>query len=305
MATSSHSDVPAAANRSRLNREIVTPEGVPLEVTLADRAQRVAAFAIDMLIVGGILIGLVILIGLAGDISFRDSWILSFFLLAAFFLRNFYFAAFELRWQGATPGKRAVGLRVIDRGGAALQADAVMARNFMREIEIFLPLSLVAAAPLEVSDRWLTISSLVWASLFLLMPFFNRDNLRVGDMVAGTWVIIAPKAALLSDMAQTAAAHTPQTAPDAAAFRFTATQLDTYGAYELQVLEEVLRGKSGLDTRYTEQEVCRHIARKIGWATEIPTAQTRRFLADFYAALRAHLESRMLMGHRRQSKHDR
>ncbi len=304
MATRSHGSLPPAVTRSRLNREIVTPEGVPLEVTLADRAQRVAAFTIDMLIVGGTLIGLVILIVLAGDISVRDSWILSFFLLVAFFLRNFYFAAFELRWQGATPGKRATGLRVIDRGGAALQADAVLARNFMREVEIFLPLSLVVSVPLEASDRWLVISSLAWVLLFLLMPFFNRDNLRVGDMVAGTWVIVTPKATLLADMAQTAA-QPAQAEPDAAAFRFTARQLDTYGAYELQVLEDVLRGKGGLDTRFTEQEVCRHIARKIGWATGIPPTETRRFLADFYAALRAHLESRMLMGHRRLSKHDR
>ena len=44
-----------------------------------------------------------------------------------------------MRWRGITPGKRVFGLRVIDRGGGALRADAVIARNLMREIEVFLP----------------------------------------------------------------------------------------------------------------------------------------------------------------------
>ena len=64
-------------------------------------------------------------------------------LLLSFALRSFYFIFFELRWQGATPGKRALGLRVIDRKGGRLKPEAVFARNLMREVEMFLPISLL------------------------------------------------------------------------------------------------------------------------------------------------------------------
>ena len=43
--------------------------------------------------------------------------------------------------RGATPGKRMLGLRVVARDGARLTGGAVIARNAMREIEVFLPLS--------------------------------------------------------------------------------------------------------------------------------------------------------------------
>ena len=61
-------------------------------------------------------------------------------LLAFFLLRNFYFSWFECRWHGATPGKRLLGLRVIDAHGGTLTPEAVLARNLMREVELFLPL---------------------------------------------------------------------------------------------------------------------------------------------------------------------
>jgi len=39
----------------------------------------------------------------------------------------------------ATPGKRILGIRVAARNGKALTAEAVFARNAMRELEVFLP----------------------------------------------------------------------------------------------------------------------------------------------------------------------
>ncbi|MCB9947971.1 MAG: RDD family protein [Rhodospirillaceae bacterium] len=289
----------------RLEREIVTPDGVPLHMTLADRGHRASAFVIDMVILAATLLALSLMLVIAGTDVLRESWILSFFLLAAFFLRNFYFAVFELRWQGATLGKRVVGLRVIDRHGGRLEADAVLARNFMREIEVFLPLTLAAMAQVEdTSDRWLVMPALVWASLFLLMPFFNRDNLRVGDMVAGTWVVIAPKAMLLPDLVDPAGPQ-PGQAADSPAYRFTPAQLDAYGAFELQTLEGVLRRKGSPTYDEIEAEVCRRIRRKIGWDAQNPPPDAGPFLDDFYAALRAHLEGRLLMGKRRENKYDR
>jgi len=107
-------------------------------------------------------------------------------LLAWFLIGNFYFIAFELRWQGQTPGKRILGLRVVDRRGGALTGSTVAARNLMREIEVFMPLRLLLFPFATATDAWLVLLALAWMSIFTLMPLFNRDRMRVGDMVAGT-----------------------------------------------------------------------------------------------------------------------
>ena len=61
-------------------------------------------------------------------------------------MRNLYFIHFELSWHGATPGKRIVGIRVVDRRGGPLLPAAVIARNLTREIEIFIPLGVLISA---------------------------------------------------------------------------------------------------------------------------------------------------------------
>ncbi|MGT2468742.1 hypothetical protein ACVOMV_34490 [Mesorhizobium atlanticum] len=71
----------------------------------------------------------------------------------------------------------------------------------MREIEVFLPLSILAArASADVADTLTTIFGLVWALLFSLFPLFNRDRLRIGDLLAGTWVVEAAEMALVEDL---------------------------------------------------------------------------------------------------------
>jgi uncharacterized RDD family membrane protein YckC len=244
-------------------------------------------FALDWIGINGVVVGLVILI--------------------SFLVRSFYFIYFELRWQGQTPGKRALGIRVIDRRGGYLRADSVFARNLLREVELFLPMTLLFL-PGEGSQGWFKLLTFVWVGIFLLLPFFNRDRLRAGDLVAGTWVIAAPKALLLRDVAAGAALRGRGAAAADPAFPFTRAQLEVYGIYELQTLEEVLRQR-GPQSAETRQEVAKRIQRKIGWAgpenaLDDP-ADAERFLEAFYAALRAHLETRLLFGERRESKHSR
>ena len=72
--------------------------------------------------------------------------------------------------------------------------------------------------------------------MFALFPLFNRDRLRVGDFVAGTWVVRAPRVALDIDLAA-------RGAEQSARFQFSDTEVSAYGIKELAVLEQVLRRK--------------------------------------------------------------
>ena len=291
-------------------RHIVTPEGVALPVELAGRSERAAAFLIDLLIITGSFIA-IILLAWAMDITTDDvgnediaNWFWIILLLAWFVVRSFYFALFELRWRGATPGKRVFRLRVIDRGGGALKGDAVLARNLMREVEVFLPISLLIVGTLTEMNPLIQWTMLGWMLILTFMPLFNRDRLRVGDMVGGTWVIVAPKAALLPDLVEAGAPADPAR-PAASPYQFTTEQLDAYGIYELQTLEQVLR-QHGPNASAMRQEVASRIQRKIDW-TPPPGLQPdpQGFLQAFYAAQRGRLEAQVLMGKRRKDKHDR
>ena len=103
---------------TRRQRAIVTPEGVPLVVELADRGSRAAAFIIDLVFI--ILIMVAAGIGLALSEKALDIWAFVIAVLGFFLLRIFYFPVTELFFRGATPGKRILGLRVIDRHGGRL-----------------------------------------------------------------------------------------------------------------------------------------------------------------------------------------
>ena len=109
---------------------------------------------------------------------------------------------------------------------------------------------------------------------------------------------------LLPDVAAAPAAA-PLVPDDASSpYQFTRQQLDVYGIYELQTLEDVLR-RSGPHAGEARDAVARRIQRKIGWTEASRAVDSRAFLEAFYAALRGRLEARMLVGVRREDKHDR
>lgn len=294
---------PGLAKKTKGARDVITPEGVPLHFELATRSDRLSAFVIDLLIMVASIVAVVLFfVFLAlGGID-MGPWALGIGLLTFFFLRNFYFTFFELRWHGMTPGKRVLRIRVIDRNGGRLRPEAVFARNLMREVELFLPLSLLFSAGNAQVGDWSALFALIWASIFVLMPLFNRDRMRAGDIVGGTWVIKAPKTDLQADMAGSRKSGILPAGAPSISYEFTRGQLGIYGIYELQTLETVLR-QTGATADQTRAEVCSRICRKIDWQGDAP-AYPKKFLEDFYAALRAHLENRMQFGERRESKHD-
>ncbi|MEC3950750.1 RDD family protein [Sphingobium sp. HWE2-09] len=272
-----------------LRRSFVTPEGVDLRLELASAGSRAGAFILDILILFISLILVTVAIGLLGIAQARAEIFMILWLVGAFMLRNGWFILFEMGGRGATPGKRLLGLRVVARDGGRLTGGAVIARNALREIEVFLPLSFLGMqASQGAADGFLTLFALCWTGIFLFFPLFNRDRLRVGDLLAGTWVVNTVRAKLGTDLVAARAAQPRRTFSDAA--------LDLYGIYELQTLENVLRNEQD-DAILTVAATIRH---KAGLPDD---GDDYGFLSDYYAALCARLERAMLVGRRREDKH--
>lgn len=287
------------SGETKMTRAFVTPEGVDLRLQLGDAGQRAGAFMLDAAIIIGVLIVVslaVLLIGLGamgawgvkGAELMAVIWLLGFFLL-----RNFYFIGFELSAAAATPGKRIMGLRVAAHDGGRLRPGAIFARNAMRELEVFLPISILFAPTGGGGvESWMYLLGFVWAAIFVFFPLFNADRLRAGDLVGGTWVVRTPKRTLLRDMADEGAERL-------ARYAFTQEQMDAYGTKELHILEDVLRQRD----RRTLRAVAERIARKIDWI-RAADEDDYGFLSAYYAALRKRLEAKLLMGVRRRDKHD-
>jgi uncharacterized RDD family membrane protein YckC len=276
-----------------LRRTFITPEGVDLKLELGSAGSRAAAFMIDVILMIVILVavtfGLIYLLRAVevAKANGAEEVFAVIWLLGAFVLRNGWFSLFEMGSRGATPGKRLLGLRVVARDGARLTGAAVIARNAMREIEVFLPLSFLGAQAAEgTADSFLTIFALLWSGIFLFFPLFNRDRLRVGDLVAGTWVVQAGKGGLSADLVGSSYRARRTFPPEA---------LKLYGIYELQTLEDVLRTENP-DAIVT---VAGTIRRKANLPDD---GDDYGFLSDYYAALCAHLEAGLMAGRRRESK---
>jgi len=279
----------------KMTRTLVTPEGAEIRLRLASVAERAGALFIDLAIQWAVMVAMWIAFAyVAAGIGFGQMHVaFAFLLVFHFVLRNFYFIFFEIGRKAATPGKRALGLRVASRDGGRLTADAVLARNFMREVEIGLPLQFLFMGGDQVG-AWIALLGLAWSGVFMLFPLFNKDKMRVGDLLAGTWVIKAPKAQLMQDIVSAV------TSPELGArFAFTPQQVDAYGIHELHVLEDVLRQSAPV----VKQQVAARIRAKVGW--DPGTGETDlAFLEAYYAALRKRLEQRMLLGERKSDKYD-
>jgi uncharacterized RDD family membrane protein YckC len=272
----------------RSERRLLTPEGVPLRVELAEPGERIAAFLADIAIstVGGILILLVTVLG-----SFGVQATLAAGLFLSFLVRNAYFIFFELRWAGQTPGKRWLGLRVIDRRGGPLRAGAIVARNLTRQAEFFFPVEM-----LLMSQGWIwspsqILPAAIWIGAMIAIFYFSPDRLRAGDLIGGTIVIAVPKRILAEDLATET--HT---------FEFSTEQLQHYGIKELQVLEDVLRQPHNTESARLRREIMERIVRRIVWTRTLNGREIEPFLRDFYTAQRAFLESRKNLGDERTDK---
>jgi uncharacterized RDD family membrane protein YckC len=143
---------------------IVTPEGVALDMQLAGLGSRFLAVLIDMVIQILIVVLFTEIFGADGGIQSALTYIWSFLVLF------FYSVLFEIRWSGRTPGKRITGLRVVTLSGGPITARASVTRNLMRILD-FLPTSYIFG---------------------IVTILGSQHNQRLGDLAAGTVVMIEP-----------------------------------------------------------------------------------------------------------------
>ena len=160
--------------------EVLTGESVAFSYELAGLGSRFFAVAIDLSIQVGVVILALVLLALLSLTSIGSGIRTPDFLgktelavlggvyvFLGFLIFFGYFIAFEWRWNGRTPGKRIVGIRVVRDGGFPLDFTGSVVRNTVRVVEFLFGFYLLSAISTLVSAR----------------------NRRIGDFAAGTIVV--------------------------------------------------------------------------------------------------------------------
>lgn len=156
----------------RQQHGVETPEHVTLSFELAGLGSRTAAAAADLLLLGSAYFVVFVFFAIVAPSGEWNtglaSWGTAILVLVGglgFFL---YFALFEALWDGRTPGKRSLGLRVVMDTGQPVTANAATVRNLVRLVDFVVPLG-----PLPG----------------LVFVFFHPAYKRLGDLAAGTIVV--------------------------------------------------------------------------------------------------------------------
>jgi uncharacterized RDD family membrane protein YckC len=139
---------------------------------------------------------------LAAPLTADSSWFV-FVVAPPATIYFFYHPVWEVATRGLTPGKRAAGVQIVSRDGGAPSIGSLLTRNVFRLVDSF---------PVAYA-------------LGLLTTLFTRNNVRIGDLAAGTLLVY--------------------THSDATLARFPGKQLDAGSA---EVLSELLRRWPALDS---------------------------------------------------------
>jgi uncharacterized RDD family membrane protein YckC len=145
-----------------------TPEGIALTLRPAGVMARSLAYLIDLAIRAALYLIFAIVLGVLGKLG------LGVFAIFVFALEWLYPVLFELSLGGATPGKRALGVRVVMDSGLPVTVAASVTRNLLRTAD------------------WLPACY----GLGLAWMLWNADSKRLGDLAAGTLVVYAEQVRL-------------------------------------------------------------------------------------------------------------
>ena len=142
-------------------REVPTPEGIELSLRLAGPVSRSLAWLIDF------VVRVVAMAALSTALSLLGKFGIGLLLILWFALEWLYPTVFEVWFDGATPGKRSLGLIVLHDDGTPVRLPASLTRNLLRAVDFF---------PILYGFGLVTM-------------LLNRDFKRIGDIAAGTVVV--------------------------------------------------------------------------------------------------------------------
>jgi len=146
--------------------QVVTTEKVPITYRVAGMGSRFLAWLIDL---GPIAILFAAGFGLHVPLEMARPGVgNAFLILWVFALQWGYFLFFEWLWAGQTPGKRVMGLRVLQMNGTSISFVQAAVRNIVRAADAPLPLCY---------------------ALGFIVAVCNRHHRRLGDLAAGTFVV--------------------------------------------------------------------------------------------------------------------
>ncbi|HEX4545374.1 MAG TPA: RDD family protein [Candidatus Acidoferrum sp.] len=183
---------------------IDTPEQTALDFAIAGIGSRFLALALDALI--QMLVGIVV--GIGGGMALAaiavgspraSLWGVAVLVLFYFLLYFGYFAFFEIIWNGQTPGKRKIGIRVIKDSGRPLTPSESIGRNLMRIVD------------------WLP----AFYAVGMVSAIFTKENKRLGDLVVGSLVVRESSLSDLKPAWQAATAPSGPVLPPMGADRLT------------------------------------------------------------------------------------
>ncbi|MFN8412955.1 MAG: RDD family protein [Anaerolineales bacterium] len=231
--------------------KIDTPENVTFDYDVAGIGSRFLAALIDtaLILIGQLLIlGAAILVALIvfkTDLLGEDlfNWALAITGILSFIFLWGYYIFFEILWNGQTPGKRWVGLRVIRVDGTPITVGEAIIRNLVRIIDL-LPTAY---------------------GIGVVTMFISPNSRRVGDLAAGTIVIHEREEKELKNFSPltpvmintwVSTNDVPEGFP-----------IEKISQYEIQIMEEFLSRRRDLSNH---QQLAQHILNSIATRLEIP-----------------------------------
>ena len=151
---------------------VATPERVSVSLPVAGVGYRALAYLIDatLLFLGWIALyfGLTLLVSdIVGLVEGLSGLVQSILVLSVFAMQWLYWTGCEVAMGGQTPGKRILRIRVVREDGSPVGFFESATRNLCRAVD-FLPIAYAAG---------------------VTTMLLNRQNRRLGDLLAGTLLI--------------------------------------------------------------------------------------------------------------------
>lgn len=245
---------------------VETPEQIDLAYDVAGVGSRALAAFIDHLLVAIVIIVAVVLLALFGaDLGVTSGLlIVTLIVFGTLFLLCGYYVLFETLWNGQTPGKRALGIRMVHVGGRPINVGASIIRNLLRVID-FLPGAY---------------------GLGFMVMFFDKRARRLGDMAAGVMAVRQRHALTLDSLVQQPLAP-PQSAV-APADQITIPNLHALQRRDVDLIDAFVRRRAALDPQArarVAQQLLGPVQARLGYPVQADPESFLVQLAAEYEAL--------------------